>query len=141
MPGLKDIAPSFKSVKVKGIDIPTPGISAEGIGYLFARFPIVRELIGGKNVDLSAEALAKLAPDAVAAIIATGCGDVNDPEAETSAGRLGLEDQLSLLESIIGETMPSGIGPFVERLSKTFESLGVESMSIPAGTLPSASKA
>jgi hypothetical protein len=133
MPGLKDIAPSFRTVPVKGVNVEVPGISAQGIAYLFYRFPVVRELIGGKDVQLKPEDLQALGPAAVAAIIATGCGDIADEEAEASAARLGAEDQLNLLEAVIGETMPSGPGPFVQRLTKMFGGLSAESMSIPAG--------
>jgi len=141
MPGLKDIAQSFATVTVKGVALPVSGISAEGIAYLFHRFPIARELIGGKSVDVTAETLVKLGPEAVAALIATGTGELNDRDAEKAAARLGLEDQLNLLEAIIRETMPSGPGPFVQRLSSMFKGMGVdvESMSIPAGISPSAS--
>lgn len=133
MPGLKDIAPSFTAVEVKGVRIPVTGISALGIAYLFNRFPVVRELIGGKDVDLSVEALASLAPDAVAAIIAVGTGCVDDPQAEAVAASLGVEHQMDLLEAIMGETMPGGIGPFVDRLSKTFNGLSGASTNIPVG--------
>lgn len=141
MPGLKDIAPSFRSVEVKGVAVPVTGISALGVAYLFNRFPVVREMIGGKDVDLSIDAIAKLAPDAVAAIIATGTGCVNDPDAEAVAASLGVEHQMDLLEAIMQETMPAGVGPFVERLSKTFKGLNVESTSIPVGISQSESKA
>lgn len=133
MPGLLDIAESFKTVTVKGVPIEVPGISAEGIAYLFHRFPIIRQLISGKNADLSPEALAKLAPDAVAAILAAGTGNPNNPKAEQVAAKLGAEDQLALLEAIVGETMPAGVAPFVERFSALFQKLGVESTNIPVG--------
>jgi hypothetical protein len=136
MPGLKDIVQSFKTVDVKGVAIATPGISAEGIGYLFQRFPVIREIIGGKNdVTLTPESLSTLAPEVVAALIACGCGNVNDPEAEKAAAGLALEHQLDLLESIIGETMPSGPAPFVQRLYTMFNAggLAVESMNIRGG--------
>jgi hypothetical protein len=135
MPGLKDIAPSFTTVTVKGVSVPVSGISAEGIAYLFHRFPVVRELISGKPLELTADELLELGPDAVGALIATGCGDINDPAAEKAAKGLPLEAQVDLLEAIIGETMPSGAAPFVQRLSKMFKGFGldVESMSIPAG--------
>lgn len=140
MPGLMDVAPSFRKVTVKGVDVDIPGISSVGIAYLFTRFPIVRELIGGKDVELDPMALAKLAPDAVAALIATGCGYVDDKAAEEHAAKLGAEVQLDLLDAIVKETMPTGIAPFVVKLESMFKGLGVESMSIPAGASPKASK-
>jgi hypothetical protein len=141
MPGLLDVAESFLRVTIKGVDVEVPGIGAEGIAYLFHRFPIIRELIGGKSPDLSPEALTKLAPEAIAAIIAAGTGHPNDPETEAVAAKLSADDQLTLLEAIAGETMPKGVAPFVERFSDLFERLGVESTNIPDGTslLPSKS--
>ncbi len=141
MPGLKDIAPSFTTVEVKGVAVPVTGVSALGIAYLFNRFPVVRELIGGKDVDLSADALMTLAPEAVAAIIAVGTGAVNDSHAEAVAATLGVGDQVDLLEAIIKETMPNGVAPFVQKLSVMFKGLNVEPMSIPVGTSQSESKA
>jgi hypothetical protein len=140
MPGLKDIAPSFSTVTVKGVVIDVTGISAKGIAYLFHRFPIVREMIGGKDVDLSPEALAALAPEAIAAIIAVGTGAVNDPEAEAAAATLGAEAQLELLDAIIRETMPGGVGPFVEKLTGMFNANGAAFTSTAVGISPSESK-
>lgn len=118
MPGLLDVAKSFRTVNVKGVAVDVPGVSAEGIAYLFSRFPVIRELVGGKpDVDFSADALIKLAPEAVSAIIAVGTGAVNDKDAETVAATLGAEAQMNLLQAIVEETMPSGFGPFVERLT------------------------
>lgn len=140
MPGLKDIAPSFTTVEVKGVAVPVTGVSALGVAYLFNRFPIVREMLSGKEVDLSVDALAALAPDAVAAIIAVGTGCVGDPEAEAVAASLGVEHQVQLLEAIIKETMPNGVAPFVEKLSAMTKGVGGASMSIPVGTSQSESK-
>lgn len=140
MPGLKDIAFSFKTVPVKGVEIPVPGVSAEGIAYLFFRFPIIREIVGGKEeAGITLEDLRTLGPDAVGAIIACGCGEVGDLEAEKRAKLLPLESQVDLLEAIIGETMPSGPAPFVARLTEMFGRLGVKSMNIQDGISPSES--
>lgn len=138
MPGLSDIARSFRTVKVGNTDVEVPGISAEGIAYLFHRFPIIKDLIGGKP-NLEAEDLIKIAPEALAAIIAVGTGSMK-PEDEAVAAKLGAESQLALLEAIVKETMPGGVGPFVEKLSALFQDLGVESISTQDGTSPSPSK-
>lgn len=126
MPGLKDIAPSFRTVAVNGVQVPVPGISAHGIAYLFYRFPVVRELMGEQDVKLSPEDLMKLGPEAVSAIIAVGCGDIGDEEAEKAAAALPAELQVDFLEAVIGETMPSGVGPFVQRLSGLLSNLSVD---------------
>jgi hypothetical protein len=141
MPGLKDVAKSFRSVTVRGTEIEVPGIGSEAIAYLFHRFPVVREMMGGRDVSLTAEAISKLAPEAVAAIIAAGTGNINDPEAEAIAAKLPLEAQLDLLEAIIGETMPSGPGPFMEKATRILGKLGDAglSTSIPGTSSQTAS--
>lgn len=143
MPGLLDVARSFRKVTVNDVAVDVPGISAEGIAYLFTRFPIVRELIGGKpDVDLSPATLAQLAPDALAAVIAVGTGNIDSPAHEAVARGLPVESQLDLLQAIITETMPSGFGPFVERLTRLANEAAsvVEPMSIPGGTSQSVLK-
>lgn len=142
MPGLSDIARSFRTVKVRGAEIAVPGISVEGIAYLFHKFPVIRELITGKTEDIAADRLIALAPDAVASIIALGTGSTGELIAadEITARSLGAEDQLNLVDAIIQETMPGGAGPFVEKLTAMFLRLGVGSTSIPGGALPLESK-
>jgi hypothetical protein len=41
-----------------------------------------------------------------------------DSQAEAAAGRLGLDEQAELLAAIMTLTMPQGIGPFVDKLSR-----------------------
>ena len=45
-------------------------------------------------------------------------GQAGDAQAEAAAGRLGLDDQAELLAAIMTLTMPQGIGPFVDKLSR-----------------------
>lgn len=112
MVGLLDIAP--QSEKVAGVDVT--GVSIKGIISLIGRFPELKAMLSGQRVD--AETMQKLAPDAVAAIIAAGCGSPGDPKAEDIAATMGLERQLDFIEAIIRMTMPGGFGPFVARLEK-----------------------
>ena len=72
MPGLLDIAISSRTVSIGESEVPVYGVSAKGIAVLFERFPIFREMFSGRTPDLSPEAVTKLAPEAVAAIIAAG---------------------------------------------------------------------
>lgn len=123
MPGLLDIAPSSKTVPIQGVDVAVHGVSAEGIAYMLERFPVVRELMAGRDVNLDASALFKLAPQAVASIIAAGCGYPNNPEAEAKAAQLGAEDQLTLLDAIVKLTMPNGVGPFADKLMAMLEGM------------------
>ena len=55
--------------------------------------------------------------DAVAAIIAAGCGYPADDKAESVAARLSLDAQADLLAVILRLTLPKGVGPFVEKLT------------------------
>ena len=80
------------------------------------RFPELRALISGREVGL--DQLLALGGDIIAAVIAAGCGQVGDALAEDAAGRLALDDQAELLAAIMTLTMPQGIGPFVDKLSR-----------------------
>lgn len=118
MAGLLDIAPSSEQVTVRGVTVDVTGVSVSGIAILIGRFPELRTLLSGGELDL--DKLMALGGDIVNAIIAAGTGAPGNRDAEKVAGSLGLEDQAALLTAILNQTMPSGIGPFVKRL----ESLG-----------------
>jgi hypothetical protein len=72
--------------------------------------------------------LLSLGGDVVAAIIAAGTGAPGDEAAEWAADRLSVDEQADLLVAIIELTMPRGLGPFVEKLSR----LGLASGGAPA---------
>ncbi|MHB2169966.1 phage pre-tape measure protein [Alsobacter sp. R-9] len=110
MVGLLDLAPATETVR----GVTVYGVSAEGIAVLLRRFPELRTLMTGGAVD--AEALLKAAPEAVKAIIAAGIGHPGSTEQEEAAARLPIEIQADFLEAIIRTTLPSGFGPFAERV-------------------------
>lgn len=116
MVGLVDIAPITSSVAIRGQDITITGVSARGIASLLARFPELRALMTGREVAL--DELLKLGGDVIAAIIAAGTGAPGDAQAEAAAENLTLEEQADLLAAIVELTMPRGLGPLVERLSR-----------------------
>jgi hypothetical protein len=115
MVGLIDIAPSVEMVYVQGSAVTVLGISAKGVAYLLGRFPELRKLMTGQQVE--SEQLMAMGGDAVAAIIAAGCGYPGDENAEAIAGKLAIDAQADLLAAIIRLTLPAGLGPFVEKLT------------------------
>jgi len=116
MVGLVDIAPVTGTVTVRGQDITVTGVSARGVASLLARFPELRALMTGREVAL--DDLLKLGGDVVCAIIAAGTGSPGDEGAEKAADNLSLEEQADVLGTIVELTMPRGLGPLVERLSR-----------------------
>lgn len=114
MVGLLDIA--VKTETVAGVVVR--GIGIKDIVVLLTRFPDLRTMLTGGKVETAK--LVAIAPDACAAVIAAGCDELTK-EAEAKAATFPLELQLDFLEAIQRTTMPSGFGPFVERL----ESIGV----------------
>lgn len=115
MVGLIDIAPRTENTDVQGAPVAVHGISAKGVAYLLGRFPELRKLMSGQQVET--DALMNIGGDAVAAIIAAGCGYPGDEQAEDVAGKLAIDAQADLLAAIMRLTLPAGLGPFVEKLT------------------------
>jgi hypothetical protein len=113
--GLIDIAPRTETIDVQGTPVPVHGISAKGLAHLLGRFPELRKLMTGQEVEI--EQLMAMGGDAVAAIIAAGCGYPGDQVAEDVAASLTLEAQVDLLSAVLRLTLPGGFGPFVEKLT------------------------
>ncbi len=86
MVGLLDIAETVGSVTVNGQKVSVEGISFAGVAKLLERFPILVNLLTQKTV--TAADLLSSGPDAVAAMIAAGCGYPGDEKAEKKAARL-----------------------------------------------------
>lgn len=117
MVSLLDLAPSSR--KVHGVSVT--GISAEGLVSLVDRFPNLADVVTtGLAGDKTAMAttLARMAPTALKAIIAAGVGHPGDAGHEAAAAALPIEMQADFIEAIVEATLPSGFGPFVERIRK-----------------------
>ena len=138
MVGLVDIAPVTSTILVRGQDITITGVSARGIALLLARFPELRAVITGREVAM--DDLLKLGGDVIAAIIAAGTGSPGDDDAERAADNLTLEEQADLLGAIVELTMPRGLGPLVERLSRLGLLAGGGASAMQAATSPQPSK-
>ena len=118
MVSLVDIAPQqtqpVKPVTLAaGQEVPCRPLSMREIALLLQRFPALGAFVGGGG----AADLVSAVPPAIGAIIAVGTGNGDNPAEEEAAAILPLDDQLALLEKIMALTMPSGIVPFVERLT------------------------
>lgn len=114
MSTLLELVNVTRTVKVGELEIEIHGISAEGFINLLTKYPVLMKAMSGGTPD-TAEIM-KVAPEAVAAFIAAGCGYTNDAKAIKVAASLGVNAQLDLASEIIKATFPSGVGPFVARL-------------------------
>ena len=138
MADLLDIAESIETVTIRGQAVAVPGIDARGIIHILQRFPVIREHMAKKG-GVKPERLMEIGGEAVAAIIAAGTGHPGDPKHEAAAGRIGIDDQIELLEAIFRVTLPKGVDSLVQKLG----SLGVlvtgPSASGPASKSPKSS--
>ena len=124
MVGLIDIAPCTETIEVNGSGVEVRGVSAKGLALLLSRFPELRKLMTGLEVD--SDQLIALGGEAVAAIIAAGCGYPGDEKAEAIAASLSLDTQADFLSAILRLTLPKGIGPFVAKLTGLASILDVD---------------
>jgi hypothetical protein len=94
-------------------EVDVRGLNLQDIAGLMSRYPEVIEQFDGK---LDALAILKLGPQVVAAIMAMACGAPGDRGAEAALLALPLGKQAEILNIVVRETMPNGVGPFVELL-------------------------
>lgn len=133
MPSFMDIVAMPEIVKIDGQDCPVHGVSVDGLGALFQRFPWLLEALlsgNGVKIDLTPEQLIKEAPGAAVAIMAAALGYPGNEEAEAKVRLLPLGPQLEILVKAKKRTMPDGLSPFVESLKR----LGVP---VPDGLIAS----
>jgi hypothetical protein len=149
MATLLDIAPLIKNVEIRGTKLIVKGISAQGVVYLFTRFPILRMLMTGKQIDgLTIESFIVMAPEAIAAVIAVGLGYVGEnveeqEQAEAITAGFSIDEQIHVLTEIMEVTLPRGVGPFVEMinsLASKAEGLGKGAATKLAGLSSGASR-
>lgn len=121
MASLTDIADLSEEVTIRGTIITVKGIDATGIAYLLDKFPDIRKLMSHRAEDVTAEALIQLAPEALAAVIASGVGKTGDVETEKVALSLTIGEQFLIINPLLRLTFPQGAGPFVEQLAALFQ--------------------
>lgn len=109
---LADLASMTEDVPIGDSYITVRGISAEDGLAIFLRFPALAELLGGFTLVK----FLKVAPEAVAAIIATATGSPGNADAEEAAKKVSLEVQFDIMEAVGRLTFKSGFGPFATRI-------------------------
>lgn len=115
-PGLNlaDIAPMSEDVPIGDSFLRVHGIGAKDGLEIFKRFPKIVGMVSGDKFNLGA--FLTVAPDAVAAIIATAAGDAGGTKAEASAAALPLETQFEIMEAVGRLTFSKGFAPFMEKI-------------------------
>lgn len=91
------------------------GVSAEDLVGIITKYPLIMKAFSG--VDVETPDIMKVAPQAIADIIAVGTGNKPTDENLKAARRLPVEMQLDIVSAIIKQTFPTGgVGPFVQKL-------------------------
>jgi hypothetical protein len=128
MADLLDIAPStaVESVHIDGMHIAVRGLHGDAIASILSRFPQLASLISGSHLNLESKLMVQFG-NAIAPIIAAGCGHLNDEQYERQAASLLVEDQLKLVKAIIGLTFPNGVTSFVTMIATTITAVLVGS--------------
>lgn len=135
MGSLLDISAAATPVDIGGASVDVRGISAKGLAALMQRFPVLRDAILGKGLDLTPEALAETGPDVVAAIIAAGCGFNGNEKAEGNAADIPLGHQIELLAAILTATLPGGAKKVFGRLGDAAAATGLSLTPSPEPSL------
>lgn len=125
MASLLDIAPASATVNIRGTAVAVPGLGAAGIASLMRRFPSIKDLLTGKGLNLDMEGLLGTGPEAVAAMIAAGCGMPGNEKAEEAAGALALGDQIEVLSKVLEVTLPDGPKNIEARLVEMLRRVGL----------------
>jgi len=126
MVSLVDIVPQSRTVELSIGAVELRGLGLRHIADLLVRFPELRKLWAGGAPALDIDTLIETAPDAVGTIIAIAA---SQPEAAATIGDvLSIDDAAECLIAIRELTMPGGVDPFVEKLSRL---LGADAL--PAG--------
>jgi hypothetical protein len=121
MADLLDIAPSTAVDAVTVAGEPEPidvrRLNVDDIAALVRRFPSLVVVLDGGGA-------AALPGQAIAAVIAAGCGYPGNAKAEAKAGSYLVEDQFKLLNAILRLTFPNGISPVMQEVEVLGRLLG-----------------
>jgi hypothetical protein len=121
--GLLDLVAKREKVAVNGNGeyFEVRGVSAQDVAALLVKFPALEKIFMGRGISI--DDLRTLAHDCIGSIIAAGVGKLGDEEVENAANALPLEFQADLIQAIGRATLPSGFGPFANRVTAAFGGL------------------
>ena len=116
MSSLLDLVGLRPTVPICGVEVEVTGVSVQSLVALMQRFSEVGKFLSSSG-KLDKASLFKLAPrEMLAALIAAGTGMPGNKDAEKIAAGLTIGEQTDLIDAILRQTFPRGIGPFVEKL-------------------------
>ena len=120
-----DIAVTKKNVTLEGgASVSVRRVSLLRVAELLEEFPALGDLANGRLTDLVK--VVSAAPKAMMAIIAAGVGKDKDEETlKEIEERLGIYDQIRLIEGILEITLPGGTGPLGEVIKGVGKKLGM----------------
>ncbi len=113
------------TVSVRGFDVAVTGIPAVAIARFLRDVPALAEALKTRSFEgLDLGSLLVTAPETVEMLIAAGTGHYGNPEHEAFANTMSITEQTDMLEAILKQTFPGGIGPFVDRLTAAAKAVG-----------------
>lgn len=122
---LLSVAPSYaETVTVGGIEIEIQPISLMSLAKLLRRFPEALKVLLGEHSDPT-QAVVGCGPEAIAALVSAGVGQLNDIQMEQKIASLPDDWQAELLGEILRITMPDGLESFLGRFLKIAEKVGL----------------
>jgi hypothetical protein len=118
MVSLVDIGPQTKEVELRpGVSVTVRGVTAMGVFSLLQEFPELKLVLTGKVLEGDiVTSLFNAVPQAIASIIAMGCGKDGDPEYIAAAHQLRVGEQALLMQAIAEITFPQGVRSFIDGL-------------------------
>jgi len=116
--GILDLRRVTREAETSGGVVVVSAVSMAGIADLLVKHALVRKLFRGEvtNADFTPETLLGFAPDFAVDCITLGVD--GGPEVREHVASLSVSDQLSLFEAVTSASMPEGIGPFVEKVTR-----------------------
>jgi hypothetical protein len=100
-----------------GVSVTVQGVTAMGVFSLLQEFPELKLVLTGKVLEGDIiGALFSAVPQAVASVIAMGCGHDGEAEYIAAAHKLRVGEQTLLLQAIAELTFPQGVRSFIDGL-------------------------